>query len=42
VAPTGTAVVSDYAYVMEFDGNKIANMTKIWNDVQALRGLGWA
>jgi predicted ester cyclase len=42
VAPTGKSVVSDYAYVMEFDGDKIKHMTKVWNDVQALRGLGWA
>lgn len=42
VPPTGKAVVSDYAYVMRFEGNKIVHMTKIWNDVQALRGLGWA
>jgi len=42
VAPTGKAVVSAYAYVMQFDGEKINHMTKIWNDVHALRGLGWA
>lgn len=42
VAPTGKSIVSDYAYVMEFDGDKIRHMTKIWNDVHALRGLGWA
>lgn len=42
VPPTGKAVVSDYAYVMIFDGDKIQRMTKIWNDVYALRGLGWA
>lgn len=42
VAPTGKAVVSDYAYVIQFDGDKVRHMTKIWNDVQALRGLGWA
>lgn len=42
VPPTGKAVVSDYVYVMQFDGNKIKHMTKIWNDVHALRGLGWA
>ncbi|WP_300034455.1 nuclear transport factor 2 family protein [uncultured Roseobacter sp.] len=41
VAPTGRTVVSDYAYVMQFDGDRISHMTKIWNDVQALRGLGW-
>ncbi|MCY4334482.1 MAG: nuclear transport factor 2 family protein [Litoreibacter sp.] len=42
VPPTGKAVVSDYAYVMVFDGDKISHMTKIWNDTLALRGLGWA
>ncbi|EAQ23735.1 nuclear transport factor 2 family protein [Roseovarius sp. 217] len=41
-APTGKAVASDYAYVMRFDGDRIAHMTKIWNDAQALRQLGWA
>ena len=41
-APTGRPVASDYAYVMRFDGNRIAHMTKIWNDAQALRQLGWA
>lgn len=42
VSPTGKAVISDYAYVMKFDGDKIKHMTKVWNDVHALRGLGWA
>lgn len=42
VPPTGKPVVSDYAYVMQFDGDKISHMTKIWNDVRALRGLGWS
>jgi len=42
VAPTGKTVVSDYAYVMTFEGDKISHMTKIWNDAQALRQLGWA
>jgi ketosteroid isomerase-like protein len=42
VPPTGMSVVSDYAYVMQFDGDKISHMTKIWNDVHALRELGWA
>ena len=42
VPPTGKSVVSDYAYVMHVDGDKISHMTKIWNDVHALRGLGWA
>jgi len=40
--PTGKAVASDYAYVMRFDGDRIVHMTKIWNDAQALRQLGWA
>ena len=42
IPPTGKSVVSDYAYVMHFEGDKISHMTKIWNDVNALRGLGWA
>jgi predicted ester cyclase len=41
VAATGKSVASDYAYVITFDGDKISHMTKIWNDVQALRALGW-
>jgi hypothetical protein len=27
---------------MEFEGEKIRHMTKIWNDTQSLRALGWA
>ncbi|MFK7862047.1 MAG: ester cyclase [Granulosicoccus sp.] len=42
VAPTGKTVVSDYAYVMRFEGDRIVHMTKIWNDLHALRELGWA
>lgn len=42
VPPTGRPVAADYAYVMHFDGPKIRHMTKIWNDVQSLRALGWA
>lgn len=42
VPPTGKSVVSDYVYVMQFDGDKISHMTKIWNDLHALRALGWA
>ena len=41
-APTGKAVSSDYVYVMSFKGDKISHMTKIWNDLHALRQLGWA
>jgi len=42
VPPTGNAVSADYVYSMEFDGEKIRHMTKIWNDAQSLRALGWA
>ncbi len=42
VPPTGKAVAADYVYVMQFDGDRIRHMTKIWNDVQSLRALGWA
>jgi predicted ester cyclase len=41
VPPTGNSVSADYVYVMDFDGEKIRHMTKIWNDVQTLRSLGW-
>ena len=42
VPPTGNAIASDYVYVMEFDGDRIRHMTKIWNDGHALGQLGWA
>ncbi|PKP74951.1 MAG: polyketide cyclase [Alphaproteobacteria bacterium HGW-Alphaproteobacteria-6] len=42
VAPTGRAVASDYVYVMGFSDGRIRHMTKVWNDAQALRQLGWA
>jgi predicted ester cyclase len=42
VPPTGKSVEADYVYVMEFDGDRIRHMTKIWNDVISLRQLGWA
>ncbi|MGH9176846.1 MAG: ester cyclase [Vicinamibacterales bacterium] len=41
VPPTGKPVEADYVYVMEFDGDKIRHMTKIWNDGVSLRQLGW-
>ncbi len=40
-APTGKSTKSDYVYVMEFDGDKIRHMTKIWNDGWAIKELGW-
>jgi predicted ester cyclase len=42
VPPTGKSTSSDYVYVMEFDGDKIRHMTKIWNAGWALRELGWS
>jgi predicted ester cyclase len=42
VPPTGKSASSDYVYVMQFDGDKISHLTKIWNDGWALRQLGWA
>mgnify|MGYP000958545306 CR=1 FL=1 len=41
VPPTGKRVSADYVYVMDFDGDKIRHMTKIWNDGHSLRQLGW-
>lgn len=37
VPPTGRQMSTDYVYVMQFDGDKIAHMTKIWNAGLALR-----
>jgi predicted ester cyclase len=42
VSPTGKKVEADYVYVMEFDGDRIRHMTKIWNDGISLQQLGWA
>lgn len=39
--PTGKRTNTDYVYVMEFDGDKIRHMTKIWNSGWALKELGW-
>ena len=40
--PTGKSTDTDYVYVMEFEGDKIRHMTKIWNAGWAMRDLGWA
>ncbi len=40
--PTGKRVEADYVYVMQFEGEKIRHMTKIWNDGISLSQLGWA
>ena len=39
--PTGKRVNSDYVYVMDFDGDKIRHMTKIWHSGWAMKQLGW-
>jgi predicted ester cyclase len=41
VPPSGKSVEADYVYVMDFDGDRIRHMTKIWNDGISLRQLGW-
>ena len=41
VPPTSKQVEADYVYVMEFDGDRIRHMTKIWNDAVSLKQLGW-
>ena len=42
VPPTGKSTNTDYVYVMQFEGDKIVHMTKIWHDGLALKELGWA
>lgn len=42
VPPTGRSTSTDYVYVMQFEGGKIAHMTKIWNAGLAMKDLGWA
>ena len=32
---------ADYVYIMEFEGDLIRNMTKVWNDGVSLKQLGW-
>lgn len=41
VPPTGEKVEADYVYVMDFDGDRIRHLTKIWNDGISLQQLGW-
>jgi ketosteroid isomerase-like protein len=40
--PTGKSTRADYVYVMEFRGERIHYMTKIWNAVWTMRELGRA
>jgi predicted ester cyclase len=39
--PTGKTTHSDYVYVMQFTGDKISHMTKIWHAGLAMKELGW-
>ena len=41
VPPTGRRTSTDYVYVMQFEGNKIVHMTKIWHAGLAMKDLGW-
>jgi hypothetical protein len=40
--PTGKSTSTDYVHVMDFDGDKIRHMTKIWNAGWAMKELGWS
>ena len=40
--PTGKSTNTDYVYGMEFEGDKIRHMTKIWNAGWAMRDFGWS
>jgi predicted ester cyclase len=40
--PSGKSTRTDYVYVMQFKGNKISHMTKIWHSGLAMKELGWA
>lgn len=42
VPPTGKKTKTDYVYVLEFDGDRIHHVTKIWHSGMALKELGWA
>ena len=42
MAPTGKSVAADYVYAMQFENGKISHMTKVWNDAESLKALGWA
>jgi predicted ester cyclase len=42
IPPTGKQIETDYVYVMDFEGDCIHHMTKIWNDGITLKQAGWA
>lgn len=39
--PTGRKVATDYVYIMQFEGDKISHMTKVWHSGLAIKELGW-
>ena len=39
--PTGKSMTADYVYVMDFDGDKIRHMAKIWHAGLTMNALGW-
>lgn len=39
--PTHKSISTDYVYVMQFDGDKIVHMTKIWHSWLAMKAFGW-
>ncbi len=41
VPPTGRSASADYVYAMQFDGDKISHMTKVWHSGLTLQELGW-
>lgn len=38
---TNRSTNTDYVYVMQFQGDRISHMTKIWNAGWAMREIGW-
>jgi hypothetical protein len=42
VLPTSKSTSTDYVYVMQFSGDKISHMTKVWHAGLAMKELGWS
>ena len=42
IPPTGKSARADYVYVMQFTGDKISHLAKIWHSFITLQQLGWA
>lgn len=41
VSPTGRRMEVDYVYIMDFEGDRIRHLTKVWNDGFSLKQIGW-